>query len=82
MFTANPMVNKRAHTVFPDEACETPNLSAAAVKFLPKATPTLGRQERIPARIAMVNPALNVSECEQGEIPRRGGTVHRENVRN
>src|SRR5208282_4171783 len=59
----HPIVNRSAHTVLPEEACETPSSSAAWVKFLPKAIPTFGRHESVPARTAITIPVLKAFDC-------------------
>src|SRR5690348_9603705 len=58
----HPTVNSNAQTVSPDEDAETFSSAAAWITFAPKATPTFGRHERTPARIAITNPALKVLE--------------------
>src|SRR5580704_19753728 len=56
----HPSVKSSAHTVFPEEAGDTPSETAAWITFPPNATPTLGKQESMPAKMAMIRPILKV----------------------
>src|SRR5215813_11146429 len=59
---AQPVVNRTAQTVLPDDAGGTPSFSAAAMTLLPKAAPRLGRQDRMPASTAIISPEANAFE--------------------
>src|SRR5271165_4104942 len=65
----HPRVNRRAHTVFPAEAGDTPNDAAVWITLPPNATPTLGRQERMPAKIAIARPILKVFDRVAADLP-------------
>ncbi len=53
------MVKKRAQTEFPANVSEIPISFAALTIFVPNAIPTLGKQDNIPAKIAMDSPTAN-----------------------
>ena len=46
--------------MFPANILDVPAVTAAAIMREPKAIPTLGSEERIPANIAMVRPTVKV----------------------